>query len=155
MSNDIPATLTDLTFGGFDAQRSDLSIHLDIVSGLNDGKRVRGSDTIIPGFRGRIARDRKADGRDILLVGVLQGTGNSEASRLASYQNLRDAVEEAFDPEDDPATLVGKAADGTWRSIEARTAAIVWDPAPVNGVGTLSISLDSADADWQVTGGGS
>lgn len=155
MANNLPATLTDLTFGGADLQRADLSIHLDIVSGLNDGKRVRGTDTVIPSMRGRVARNRIADGRDIILAGWLQGTGSSEANRLASYQNLRDEVEAIFDPEDAPATLVGQAQDGTWREIDCRTVSIVWDPAVINGVGQLSISLDAAEADWTVTGGGS
>jgi hypothetical protein len=47
------------------------------------------------------------------------------------------------------------AADGTWREIDARTVAVSWDPAPVNGVGQLSIALDAAESDWQTTGGGS
>jgi hypothetical protein len=86
--------------------------------------------------------------------GWLQGTGSTEAVRMASYQNLRDEIEALFDPEAAPATLVGMAADGTWREIDARTVAVSWDPAPVNGVGQLSIALDAA-ADWQTTGGGS
>lgn len=155
MANDLPATLSDLTFGGVDLQRPDLSIHLDLISGLNDGKRVRGQDTVIPGARGRTARDRMADGRDIVLAGWLQGTGATEALRLASYQNLRDEMEALFDPEDAPDTIVGKAADGTWREIDARTVSIVWDPAPVNGLGRLSIAMDAAEPDWLVTGGGS
>jgi hypothetical protein len=155
VANHLPVVLASLTFDSVDLQRSDLSVHLDIVAGLNDGLDVRGQDTVIPTATGRTPRTRKGDVRHILLAGVLQGTGSTEAVRLASWQNLRDELEAVFDPTADPATLVGMANDGTWRSIEARTVAIVWNPSTVFGVGELSISLDAADPTWEITGGGS
>ena len=154
MANSIPATLTSLTFESTDLQRSNLAVHLDVVSGLNDGLTVRGEDTVIPAMTGRVPRNRKRDMRTVLLAGFLQGIGSGEDGRLAAYQDLRDEMEALFDLTL-VGTLTGQAADGTWREIDARPELIVWDPAPVNGVGTISVTLISLEPDWEVTGGGS
>ena len=154
MANALRGTLVSLTYEGTDLRRSDLSVHLDVVSGLNDGLTVRGEDTTIPGMDGRVARNRKKDTRTVLLAGFLQGIGSGEDGRLAAYQNLRDEMEALFDLTL-VGTLVGQAADGTWREIDARPELIVWDPAPVNGVGTISVTFISVEPDWQITGGGS
>ena len=154
MANALRGTLVSLTYEGSDLRRSDLSVHLDVISGLNDGLTVRGDDTVIPGLTGRVPRNRKKDSRTILLAGDLQGNGTDEDDRLASYQNLRDEMEALFDLTA-VGTLIGQAADGTWRQIDARPELIVWDPAPVNGVGTISVTLISVEPDWQITGGGS
>jgi hypothetical protein len=155
VSNSLPARLTNLTFDAADLQRSDLSLHLDIVSGLNDGLEVRGTDTVVPSAAGRVFRDRKRDVRHIVLAGWIQGTGSTEANRQASYQNICDELEALFALDADPATIIGEARDGTWRSIDARTMNIVWDDEPVFGVSHVSVLLDSVEPDWQVTGGGS
>lgn len=155
MANSLPVALSSLTFEFTDLQRPDLSLHLDVVAGLNDGLDVRGEDTIIPSAAGRTSRNRKADVRHILLAGVLQGVGATNALRLASWQNLRDELEALFDPTAAPGTLVGLANDGSWRSIDARTIAIVWNPSSIMGVDELSIALDSVDPDWLITGDGS
>lgn len=152
MPNALVAVLSSLTFDAVDLQRSDLSLHLDIVEGLNDGLDVRGEDTVVPSADGRVPRNRRADVRHIILAGILQGDGEREADRLASWQNLRDTLEATFDPTADPATLSGIALDGTTRSIDARTVAIVWNPSEIIGVGELSISLDAADPAWLVSG---
>lgn len=149
MANTIPATLTDLTYESVDLQRDDLAVHFDVVSGLNDGLTVRGEDTTIPAMDGRVARNRKKDTRTVVLAGFLQGIGTSESERLSDYQTLRDEMEETFDLLT-VGTLSGTAADGTTRSIDARPELIVWDPAPVNGVGTISVTLLSVDPDWDV-----
>ena len=154
MANSLPAVLTSLTFKAVDIQRSNLSLHLDVIQGLNDGLDVRGEDTVIPSASGRIARNRKGDVRHILLAGILQGVGSTEAVRLGSWQDLRDEVEALFDPTDAPGTIVGKANDGSWRSITARTTTIVWNPGAF-GMDQLSIAMDSVDPDWLKTGDGS
>lgn len=156
MANQLPVRLSSLTLDGVDLQRADLSVHFDIVSGLNDGLDVRGADTVVPSLAGRIPRSRKRDVRHIILSGTIQGTGASEALRLASWQNLRDELEMIFDPSADVATLVGMALDGTWRQIDVRTQpGLVWTPSPVLGVETVTVLLHSVEPDWQVTGGGS
>lgn len=154
MPNSLPANLTNLTVDAVDVQRVDLSVHLDVVSGLNDGLRVRGSDTVIPGARGRVVRNRIADARDIVLAGVLQGTGTTEADRLADYQAIRDELEGVFDPEGDPVAIAGEALDGSTRTIDARTISIVWNEG-VLGMGNLAITMESVDPDWVVTPAGS
>jgi hypothetical protein len=155
VANGLPARLRSLTFGGADVQKSDISLHLDIQSGLNDGLEVRGTDSLVPGLDGMIARDRKRSVRHIVLSGLIQGTGSTESLRQGSYQNLCDYVEETFQLDGSPAVLVGQARDGTWRHITARTTNIVWDDEPVFGVGDVSVFLDSVDPDWDTTGGGS
>lgn len=151
MPNNIPARLTSLTFDSTDLQRSDLSVHFDIVFDTLD---VRGQDTIVPSAAGRTARNRKADVRHIGLRGVIQGTGASEAARLSSWQNLRDEIEALFDPTADPATLAGTGHDSSSRSILARTApGLVWSDDGVPGLETVTVVLDSVVPDWTVTGG--
>lgn len=151
MPNNLTTTLAQLTFDGVDLQRSDLSVHLDLLEGLNDGLDVRGEDTVIPTARGRVARNRKADMRHLLLAGLIQGEGSSEALRLASWQSIRDELEATFDPEGLPATLSGVALDGSTRTIEARTVSSMYAPSEVPGVGTISFQLEAAEPDWQVT----
>lgn len=155
MPNSLPAYLSQLTFDGVDLQRADLSVHCDIVEGLNDGLEVRGEDTVIPSARGRTARNRKADVRHLLVACLIEGEGASEAERLASWQGLRDELEAAFDPEADPAILQGVALDGSTRAIDARTTSTMYAPSPAMGVGTLTVQLESVDPDWQVTPGAS
>lgn len=155
MSNSLPARLKNLTFDGNDIQKSDISMHFDIEQGLNDGLEVRGEDSVVPGAAGRVFRNRERDVRHLVLRGILQGTGATETVRQGSYQNLCDQVESYFPLDDDPATLVGEARDGTWRAIDARATTIIWDPEPVFGVGWVVVNLDSVEPDWQVTGGGS
>jgi hypothetical protein len=148
VSNSLPARLTDLTFDSVDLQRSDLSLHLDIVSGLNDGLDVRGEDTVIPSADGRVFRDRKGDVRHIVLAGIIMGTGATETLRQASYQNLCDEVEATFPLTGDPAVLEGTARDGTTRSIAARAINLIWDESQVFGMAQVSVMLDSVDPDW-------
>lgn len=155
MPNAIPSRLTSLTFASTDLQRADLSVHCEVVSGLNDGLDVRGSDTIVPSAEGRIARDRKGDVRHIVVACTIQGVGVSESLRLADAQALRDELETLFDPRSAPDTLAGVAADGSARAIECRPQpGIVWSEL-LPGVETASVLFDSVDPDWQVTEGGS
>lgn len=151
MANGLPAYLTNLTFGGTDLQRSNLSVHLDIVFGLNDGLEVRGVDTVIPSAVGRVARNRKADIRHIQLTGWLQAVGATNALRDAAYQVLRDEMEALFSQVAAPATLSGLAPNGSTRSILARTDTIIWNESPVFALGELTISLDSVVPAWTVS----
>lgn len=75
-----PAAVVGLTFGGTDIQQNPIGIFLEIVEGLNEGPSVRGSDTVVPGLAGRIARNRVADRWDIELRGLVAGTGNEVQS---------------------------------------------------------------------------
>ena len=153
MSNALPVVLTNLEFNATDLQRSDLSVHLDIVMGLNDGIQVRGVDTVIPGLEGVVPRSRILGARNVQLVGWLQPPGATEAVRLAAAQALLDELTTLFDPTMDPATLTGVARDGSTRSIDCRpeTGPIFeeWD---VLGVYRVSVSLIAADPTWDVAG---
>lgn len=148
MPNALPARLANLEFAGEDLQRSDLRIHLDIVSGLNDGLEVRGTDTVVPGLAGQVPRDRKANVRHIVLAGWIQGTGTTEVERQADYQSSCDLLEATFSLVADPDTLQGTARDGSSRSIEARPTNLVWDDEPAMGVCHITVMLDSVEPDW-------
>lgn len=148
MSNDLPAYVTGLTIEGTDVQRADLSVHLDVIVGLNDGLNVRGKDTIVPGLAGRTLRNRKRDTRDLIVAGVVQGTGSTEGDRLSSAQTLRDELVALFDPTG-VVTISGQTADGQTRSIDARPGPIVWNGSDsVYGVWNVSIALESVVPDW-------
>jgi hypothetical protein len=156
MANAIPTPLSSLTYDGTDLQRSDLSVHLEITLGLNDGLDVRGEDSVVPGATGRIPRSREGDVRHLQLAGWVQGVGTTEAARLADWQSLRDELEALFDPTRDEATLAGEAWDGTTRTIEARPEpGIIWNQSEIPGVTQLSVALIATDPTWAVSGGGS
>lgn len=74
MSN--PAAVIGLTFGGTDVQQQPIGIFLELVRGFGEGPSVRGTDTVVPGLVGRIARNRVADTWRIELRGMVAGTGN-------------------------------------------------------------------------------
>lgn len=148
MTNALPAVLSALTFGGADLQRADLSLHLDITLGLNDGLDVRGEDSVIPSAPGRVARNRQPDVRHIQLSGFLRGEGATEAEALAAWQTLRDEVEAIFNPllED---VLEGVGLDGSTRSITCRPGPIIWTEALL-GDGELTVALEAVAVDWDI-----
>jgi hypothetical protein len=147
--NNLPSRLTSLTLDGVDLQRSDLSLHCYIVSGLNDGLEVRGEDTVVPGARGQLARERVADVRRVVVRCDIQPVGVGEAARLAAAQALRDELEGLFDPEAEPATLEGVAWDGSTRSIEVRTEpGVVWDESRALAVEGATFLLTATEPDW-------
>lgn len=133
-----------------DCQRADLSIHLEIVTGLDDVPAVRGVDTIVPGLTGRIPRNRVADVLAIELAGWVQGgTGAStEAARRTGYRNAVDAIQAAFDPSLDPGTLEVDTEDGETRVVSARALTLVWGREDIPAVRALSVALESTDPFW-------
>lgn len=153
----LPARLASLTYKSTSLQRADLSVHLDIVEGLNDGVDVRGIDTVIPGLEGVTPRSRKRGARHIQLLGVIQAVGMDEDARLADWQDLLDELEVLFDPSAAAGTLEGIALDGTTRSISCRVeqGGFIRSPQDVWGVDTISVALIAHDPDWSITPEGS
>jgi hypothetical protein len=150
--NGLPAYLRSLTYGGVDLQRSDLSLHLDISEGLNDGLRVRGKDTVVPSLAGNMPRNRVADVRDIRLTGWAQGGGATEVERLAAWQALRDELEELFttvgEAVDRIQTLEGIALDGSTRSIDCATEVVLWTPSEAFAAGVIAVQLVATTPTW-------
>lgn len=128
------------------ARTSDSGIFLDLVSGYSEPAVPRGEDTIIPSIAGRVARDRVADYRRIILEGYVIGTSASD------FRSKTDTLMSVMDPTDNPATLtvksgyLGVSGDKT---ILARVVNMVGGP-PVKGprFQTWSIELESVAPDW-------
>lgn len=149
--NGLPSPLRSMTFSGTDLQRSDLSLHLDLVSGLNDGVEVRGRDTVIPGLSGVVPRSRVKGARFLQLVGDVFGAGATEDDRLDAAQTILDELETLFDPTMSPADLEGDARDGSTRTIACRPeAGPIFEEGEVPGVYRVSVSLVAPDPDWSI-----
>lgn len=132
-------------------------IVLRCVRGLDEGPRVRGSDTIVPGLPGRIARNRVADGRTIEGEGYVQGLGVSAAAELADFRAIVETIRALCDPTQDPYTLVVELEDGGTATIEARPLPQqpLWGPADLPSFRALSIEWEAVGDDWVIEGGAS
>lgn len=149
------AAVIGLTFDGVDLQRSDFSLFLEVVKGVNEGPRVRGVDTVVPGLGGRIARNRISDGFVVGLQGYVSGVGTGEDQQRKRFADRRAEIRALFDPTADPANLVATLEDGTTLTCAARTLpSMLWDQI-VPSMARLSLELESLDADWTVTVAGS
>jgi hypothetical protein len=143
-----PAAPIGLTFDGTDLQDSDFGIFLEIVSGLYDGLSVRGVDTTVPGFIGRIPRNRIADRRVIQLAGWVSGTGTTLDEQRSTFRNNVQAVAAAFDLTAAPATLEAALEDGTSITIDARTIEVHFGEMIASVLQRVEIDLESVDPDW-------
>lgn len=128
-----PAASIPLTFGGTDLQQNPIGIFLEIVEGLAGTATVRGTDTIVPGLAGRIARNRKADVRRIELRGLVAGTGN----------------------EIETVAITGAPTGGTFTlTFQGQTTAgIAWDATAATIQTALEALSNVAPGDVVVTGG--
>lgn len=151
MPNGIPTPLSSLTYKATDLQRSLFTVQFEITLGLDELAEVRGEDTIIPALAGRTGRNRVKDYRPIELSGWIQGTGATEALRLASYRDLIDEMTTLFDPAAAAGTLSGLAWDSTTRSIVARSLGLRPGPVTVYGAREFVVLLESIVPDWTVT----
>ena len=143
------AAVIGLTFDGHDVQDLD-GIFLEIVRGLNDGVRARGTDTTVPALAGRIARSRVADGFLIELRGWVRGVSTTEATDRSDFRANVANLRAWFDPTASPATLTATLEDGSTVSCSART--LPENPLFGNqrapSFAEVSIELESVDADW-------
>lgn len=145
-----PLGIRGLTFRLTDLQPSDLTVFLQIVTGLDDIAAVRGIDTVVPGLTGRIPRARVKDVLPIELAGLVMGAGDTEILRRASYRTTVAMLQVLFDPSLAPGDLVVEAEDGTTYTIAARPISMVWGTEDVPCVRELSVALESVDPDWTV-----
>lgn len=145
-----PAASIGLTFGGTDLQQNPIGIFLEIVEGLAGTATVRGTDTVVPGLAGRIARNRQPDTRRIELRGLVAGTGATEALQQDSFWDLVATLRALFDPTDSPASLVATLPNGTTATILARTLpTMVWDQT-LPALARVTIELESVAPTWTI-----
>lgn len=148
--------ITDLTFGGVDLQRVDLSVHLVVISGLYELPMVRGTDRIVPHRTGRTFRSRVADTRKIMLEGYVTGQGDTDAEVLDDFAELMLLMGSTFDPTADPAALAGTLPNGRTISILARAVPpMLIDEVARSRAARLNIELESVVPDWTISSGGS
>ena len=139
-----------LTYDATDVQASDFGIFLEIVRGLNETPEVRGTDTVVPGRAGRIARNRVADRLPIELRGIVMGNGSTEADQRDDFRTNVLALRALFSPARTPTDLVATLEDGSTATISARPLNIVWDEQVPSLSANVSVELESVDPDWSI-----
>lgn len=145
-----PAATIPLTFGGTDLQQNPIGIFLEIVDGLLGTASVRGTDTVVPGLTGRIARNRTGDTRRIELRGLVAGNGATEALQQSDFWTLAATLRTLFDPTASPASLVATLPNGTTATILARTLpTMMWDQI-VPSLARVTIELESVAPNWTI-----
>jgi hypothetical protein len=146
------AAVIGLTFDSTDIQQHPIGIFLEIPGGIFAvGPSVRGTDVIVPGLIGRIARNRIADTWRIPLVGYVSGVGSGETAIRSSFAALRATMQTLFDPTMDPAALVATLEDGSTATIQGRPLPLpLWDLI-VPSMARVSYELEAVE-DWEVSG---
>jgi hypothetical protein len=145
------AAVIGLTYDGTDIQQNPIGIFLEIVRGLAEGPTVRGSDTVVPGLTGRIARNRTADVWTIDLEGWVAGTGVDEDAQRSDFVTLRATLGTLFDPTRAPADLVATLEDGSTLTIVARPLPTPLWGQQVPSMAKIAYQLEAV-SDWVVGG---
>lgn len=145
-----PVAVVGLTWDGYDVQRSDLDVFLEITEGLDELPDLRSFQQIVPFRHGRRADVPYADKRAIVLTGLLSGPS---ATERAGYRGYVDEVKGSFSPlRDTPGTLVATLEDGTTRWIKAMPLDMRTKPI-VPGAANASIELIADDPFWYSANG--
>ena len=131
-----------ITYKATDVQRADLSMHLDILEGLDEIAETVGGDQPYVGKDGQAEGVRRHSVRRIILAGWIRGATNS------AYRTLVKELHTLFDPKT-PGNLVATLEDATTGTIRARAIAIVWvDPERFGNTRRVRILMDSSAPDW-------
>lgn len=128
------------TFGSYNLQETDFSVHFDVRRGLKETAEYRGRNTVIPGADGEIPRTKVIDRLPIELYGWIQGSDWSD------YWTLVKALLAAFDPAGGAQTLSVDLDDGTTATIDAVPLSVV--PEGDEAIGAtqyFSITLEALD----------
>jgi hypothetical protein len=156
-SNDLGYTLTDLVFNSVELQRDDLTVHLEVVRGLDENPNSRGQDTVVPHLEGQVSRTYRDDILEIELFGFVQGSGSTEALRRASFRTLAEEMKFLFRTNNE-ANLAGVDAGAHTYEIAAKPVvggALRWGPQDIPGFRPLTVLLVATTAYWVIDGGGS
>jgi Phage tail protein len=140
-----PVAVVGLTWDGYDIQRSDLDVFLEITEGLDELPELRARRDIIPFRHGQRPAAPYANRRPIVLTGLISGPSATERS---GYRGYVDEVKESFSPlRSAPGTLVATLEDGTTRWIKAMPLDARFRPI-VPGASNTSIELVADDPFW-------
>jgi hypothetical protein len=140
-----PVAVVGLTWDGYDIQRSDLNVFLQITEGLDEMPELRTARQVIPFRHGQRSTSPYANRRPIVLTGLISGPSATERS---GYRGYVDEVKESFSPfRSTPGTLVATLEDGTTRWIKAMPLSMLNAPI-VPGAANTSIELVADDPFW-------
>ncbi len=144
--------VTALSFDSTDLMRTD-GLFLTIKRGLGEIPSVRGSDQVVPGRAGRIARARVADTLRIELEGIVGGIAAAAPfTEPVSYYALVLEMKALFDPTKAPAVLSCVLPDGSTATINVRTLPpLLWDEEIAGHFARLNVELESVDPGWVVS----
>lgn len=134
-----------LNWDGFDVQRADLDIFIEIAEGLDDLPDVRGGDQVIPFRTGRLPVRSIADFRPIIGNGWIAG---SNSTPRAKYRGYLDALKAKLDPTSEPRVLAATLEDGTTRWIRAIPRNLLPGPGIGGEFRTFSIEWKACDPYW-------
>lgn len=146
------AATLGLVVAGFDVQQPDLGIFLEIKQGFNETPEVRGIDVVVPRADGRIARNRRADIRQIVLQGYVAGSGATHADEMDAFRANVLIMQAFFDPVLDPLELQVTDESGSIWTINARPLNTLWNERVQSVYADVSVALESVDPYW-VAGG--
>lgn len=139
-----PVAVVGLEWDGYDVQRSDLDVFLEITEGLDELPELRSFHQVIPFRHGRRSDDPHADHRVLVLTGLLSGPSGNER---AGYRGYVDEVKAAFSPLRKNRVLVATLENGSQRWIRATPRDT--KPVPiVPGASRYSIELIADDPFW-------
>lgn len=145
-----PVAVVGVAYDGVDVQLADLSIFLEIKSGLDATPSVRGTDVIVPQLAGRIAGNRVNDTLIVSLEGWVRAdpTTTTTATARTSCQAKRATVRALFASNRARANLVATLPDATTKTISARPLpGIIWTEVVPGEFYRVSIDLEGY-GDW-------
>lgn len=148
-----PAAVVGVTYAGTDLQLSDLSIFLEIKSGLDETPSVRGSDVVVPALAGRITGNRINDVLVVTLEGWVRAdpTTTTTATARTSCQAKRETVRALFASNRARANLVATMPSGQIRTISARPLpGMIWNEVVAGEFYRVSVELEGY-GDWVAT----
>lgn len=145
-----PVAVIGVTYAGTDVQLADLSIFLEITSGLDATPAVRGTDVVVPALAGRIAGNRVNDVIIVSLEGWVRAdpTTTTTATARTSCQAKRATVRALFASNRARANLIATLPDTTTKTISARPLpGLIWTEVVPGEFYRLSVELEGY-GDW-------
>lgn len=115
-----PAAIVGLLVNGFDVQRADLGIFLDLTEGLDEFPAVRGEDSTIPFMPGSLFAARTADSKKLVMTGWVIAD-RSDGVR-AFFNELKRAVDPTAAAR---ITVAATVEDGAEWTIDARPVSLI------------------------------
>jgi hypothetical protein len=140
-----PVAVVGLSWDGFDVQRPDLDIFVEIAEGLDELPQVRGGDQVVPFRSGRLPSPAIADWRVVVCNGWIAGSG---AAPRASFRAYLDALKAKLDQTSEPRLLVATLETGALRWIRATPRNLLPGPGIGGEFRTFSVEWRACDPYW-------